>query len=174
MRSSLKRFFRVLGTSILAALLPAAAAGCSGSSSAQDCAVEIAGDTSETAQLPADCAKLAPPADAGAAYVLTLSASTPDLAQLTIAVPLGDDPSAGDYSSEGLSDWSAIATVAGDSNCTYAAGTLSVPTGSMTLNLTSAGPNTTPHGTLDATLYVHAPLATDCGPSDTERVVLAF
>ncbi|HVW30358.1 MAG TPA: hypothetical protein VHC69_33600 [Polyangiaceae bacterium] len=158
----------------IALLVAVAAAACSDSgASSPSCHVQVAGDTSETATLSAHCATLSPAGDGGAGYVLTVSAQTDHLSSLSITVPLGDPPSPGVYSSASLTDWSAVASVAGDSNCAYSAGTSSVPTGNLILNLTSVEGGRA-HGTLKATLYVHAPLFTDCGRSDAEEVAFAF
>jgi hypothetical protein len=157
-----------------------ALAGCSGAHehpAPSPCLVELAGDTTEAATSVPNCASLAVSEDAGGAggYVLGIDARTPRVARLSIRVPLGPEPSPGSFSSDTIAGWSAVTALAGDSNCTYAAGSDAVPKGSLTLTLTSVGTDGRAlHGTVDATLYVHAPFATDCGPSDVERVVVAF
>ena len=155
----------------LALLVAGAGVSCS-DAGAPACRIQLAGATSETATLPASCATLNA-ADGGTQYVLTLSASTKHVSSLSITVLLGDSPSPGVYSSASLADWSAVGSVTGDSNCAYSAGTASVPTGDLTLTLTSIE-GATAHGTLRATLYVHAPLFTDCGRSDAEEVAFTF
>lgn len=161
-------------TAAVPLLALAAAVACSDSEpSAASCRVALAGDTSETATLPASCAGIEPPSDGGSGYVFTLTAATEHLASLSIRVPLGDSPSSGVYSSDSITGWEAVGAVSGDSTCTYAAGTESVPPGSLLLTLTSVD-GSTAHGTLSATLYVHAPLYTDCGPTEFEQVAFAF
>ena len=137
------------------------------------CRIQLAGDTSETDTLPANCATVSAPPDGGAGSVLTLNGTTGHLASLSVTVSLGDPPSPGVYSSASLAGWSIVGVVAGDSNCTYSAGNGSVPEGSLLLTVTQVEGGTA-HGTLKATLSVHAPLFTDCGPSDFEEVAFAF
>ena len=161
------------------AILPFAGAvlpACSGDdAAAPSCAIALSGDTNETAELAPDCATVRARGDSGSAggFVLELDGQTRELGSIRIVIPLGAHPSPGAFDSGTVSDWSAVAAVTGDSTCTYAAGTESVPNGSFSLSLTSADAASA-HGTIDVTLYVHAPEFTDCGPSDTEAIVLTF
>jgi hypothetical protein len=163
----------------------ALAGGCS--SSSPTCAVTFAGGVAETGSVAAGCGTLTlASADGGAAdggdtgaaqpsgYALALTASSKSVTNLDINVGLGDAPTAGMFSSDTITDWSAIGV--STNGCGYGAGAEAVPVGSFTLNLTDVSKTTPPtvHGTLDMTLYVHAPPMTDCGASETETVSLTF
>ncbi len=163
----------------------ALAGGCS--SSSPTCAVTFSGGVAESGSVAAGCGTLtlastdggaADGGDAGAAqpsgYTLALTASSTSVTNLDINIGLGDTPTVGMFSSDTITDWSAIGLTM--NGCGYGAGSLAVPVGSFTLNLTDVSKTTPPtvHGTLDMTLYVHAPPAMDCGPSETESVLLTF
>ncbi|HSZ81804.1 MAG TPA: hypothetical protein VLA14_05960 [Polyangia bacterium] len=167
--------------------LAGGAFGCS--SSAASCAVTFSGGLSETGSVATGCGTLTltsadggtadgGAADAGTAtssgYALALTASSAHVVNLDINIGLGDAPAVGVVSSDTTTDWSAIGV--GMNGCGYGAGTEAVPVGSFTLSLTEVSKSTPPavHGTLDMTLYVHAPPMTDCGPSETEAVHVTF
>jgi len=161
--------------------------GCSSSSAT--CAVTFSGGIAESGSVAAGCGTLTlasadaattdgSAADAGAAtssgYALALTASSKSVVNLDVNIGLGAAPTVGRFSSDTITDWSAIGVAM--NGCGYGAGAEAVPIGSFTLNLTDVSKRTPPtvHGTLDMTLYVHAPPATDCGPSETESVRLTF
>jgi hypothetical protein len=163
----------------------ALAGGCS--SSSPTCAVTFAGGVAESGSVAAGCGTLTlASADAGAAdggdagapqpsgYSLALTANSKSVVNLDVNIVLGDTPTVGMFSSDTITDWSAIGVAM--NGCGYGAGTEAVPIGSFTLNLTDVSKDTPPavHGTLDMTLYVHAPPMTDCGPDQTEAVHLTF
>ena len=147
-------------------------AGCSSPSS--DCAARFSGFVTEAGSVTSGCGALTANPDGGAgAYALTLEAMSAHVVNLQVSVTLGATPTTGTFSSDSIMSWSAIG-LAGD-GCGYGAGTEAVPTGSFTMNITKvdeAGPVV--HGTLDMTLYVHAPPMTDCGPDETEDVRFTF
>jgi hypothetical protein len=159
-------------------------AGCSSSSASNapsGCTAQFSGNMTESVNLPANCGLLSASADAGAAggYVLNFQMSSPEIAGLAITVDLGPSPSPGSFSSETVTDWSALGLNTGSTNCGYSAGSASVPSGSFTLDLTSVqgavgGASGTAHGTLDLEMYVHAPPATDCGLGDNEKLEVVF
>jgi hypothetical protein len=161
--------------------LALAGGGCSSSSAS--CAVTFSGGIAESGSVAAGCGTLTKAsadggADAGAAtssgYALALTAMSANVTNLDVNIGLGDTPTVGMFSSDTITDWSAIGVAM--NGCGYGAGTEAVPIGSFTLNLTDVSKDTPPtvHGTLDMTLYVHAPPMTDCGPSETETVNLTF
>ena len=161
--------------------LVAGASGCSSSSG--DCTVTFAGDVAETGAVASGCGTLsADTVDGGAAgYALKLRATSAHIAALDVTIDLGASPSKGMRSSETVSDWSAVGLAAGSndagSSCGYGAGSDAVPTGSFTLTLTDVTDGASGravHGTLDMTLYVHAPPMTDCGAVETETVTFTF
>jgi hypothetical protein len=161
--------------------LAGGAFGCSSSSAS--CAVTFSGDVAESGTVAAGCGMLTKTiadggADGGAAqpsgYTLSLTASSKSVTNLDVNIGLGNTPAVGMFSSDTITDWSAIGV--STDGCGYGAGTEAVPIGSFTLNLTDISKTTPPtvHGTLDMTLYVHAPPMTPCGPSETETVTLTF
>jgi hypothetical protein len=167
--------------------LAGGAFGCSSSSTS--CAVTFSGGVAESGSVAAGCGTLTlagadggatdgSAADAGAptpsGYALALTASSAHVVNLDVNIGLGAAPTVGTFSSDTITDWSAIGVAM--NGCGYGAGTEAVPIGSFTLNVTDVSKTTPPtvHGTLDMTLYVHAPPMTDCGASETESVSLTF
>jgi hypothetical protein len=104
---------------------------------------------------------------------LAMSITSPLIGSpLAISLDLGPAPSPGPYSSEFVPTWSAVqARSIGNGACVYSAGDQVVPLGSFTLNLSDA---TTPHGTLELELTVHAVDGTVCGAGDLESVSIVF
>ena len=142
------------------------------------CAAWFSGNVSDSVTVAGSCGGVALSPDAGArgGYVLSLKTSSIGVPQLTVTIDLGPAPSAGTYSSETTRTWSAAGVLGHDgADCGLSAGSGVVPNGSFTLTLTSVDRTSgVAHGTLDLTLYVHAPPATDCGVSDVEGVEIAF
>jgi hypothetical protein len=158
----------------LCLVLGAGSSGCS--SLSNSCSVSFSGFISEAGSVAPGCGTLTKDADAGTGggYVLSLSASSQHVANLDAEIDLGATPAVGTFSSDTIANWSAFG-LAG-SGCGYNAGNQAVPTGSftLTLNEVSNGASFAAHGTLDLTLYVHAPPATDCGPDETEDAHFTF
>jgi hypothetical protein len=159
------------------AALGAGDAGCS--SAATGCTVAFSGDVTESGSVAPGCGALTHDVDGGApgSYTLELTASSASVATLQVSLDLGPAPAAGVVSSDTVTSWSALGLGSGNGNCGYTAGNEAVPTGSFTLTLTDvsgAPASRTAHGSLDMTLYVHAPPATDCGPGPTEDVRFTF
>jgi hypothetical protein len=153
------------------------------------CTAQFAGNSSDSVNLTPICGVLSfsPNAsDAGAdaavgtegGYVLSLFATTKQIAQLKVSIDLGPSPAAGSFSPENVANWSVTGLSGGGTNCEYSAGSDYVPSGNFTLTLTSVdvadGGTGQAHGTLDLTTNVHAPPGTDCGVGDTEEVVFDF
>ncbi|HTJ43435.1 MAG TPA: hypothetical protein VL463_15125 [Kofleriaceae bacterium] len=135
------------------------------------CALMFGGNFSETTHAASSCPTLT---DGKLAFTLESSTLGNPFA---ISIDLGPAPAAGTYSSETTSSWLAIAarSIGQDGACTYSAGVEVVPHGHFTLELTSIDASaTTAHGTLDATLFVHAGNGTDCGAGDTESIHVEF
>jgi hypothetical protein len=151
-----------------------ASSGCS--SSSNGCSVSFSGFVSENGSVAPGCGTLTQDPDGGATggSILALSAMSAHIANLDVQIDLGATPGPGMFSSDTIMNWSAIG-VAG-SGCGYGAGNQAVPTGSFTLKVTEVSKDASPvaHGTLDMTLYVHAPPMTDCGPDETEEVLFSF
>jgi hypothetical protein len=122
----------------------------------------------------ATCASLSTEADGGPGTVLevSLSPASNDGVRLEVQIDLGEDPQAGDSSSETTASWSAIG-IAAQNNCSFNAGSASVPQGNFTLTLTSITASEA-HGSLQLEQYVHAPPTVDCGPGDTESINVTF
>ena len=79
---------------------------------------------------------------------------------VAIQILLGDPPVAGQYSSESVSSWSAMATeIEGTSRCFYVAGATAVPPGDFTLMLE---------------LAVLPGAENNCGTDNAEMLALAF
>lgn len=167
-----------------ASLTLLAASACSQSSphaALQACTAQFSGNITDSATLPAGCGTLSSRPDAGAdgECVLNFQASSNQVAAIQIAITLDSSPSPGTISSETAADWSAVGLSSGSSNCGFSAGNNAVPTGSFTLTLSSVDAaegdgNGTAHGTLDLTMYVHAPPAVDCGAGDIEDAEFVF
>ena len=167
-----------------ASLTLLAVSACSQSSprgAPQTCTAQFSGNITDSATLPAGCGVLNPKPDAGAEgeYVLSFQASSKQIAAIQIVIALGSSPAPGTVSPETANEWSAVALSNGSSNCGFSAGNDAVPTGSFTLTLSSVNAaegdgNGTAHGTLDLTMYVHAPPGVDCGIGDIEDVEFVF
>jgi len=138
------------------------------------CTATFAGNFAEVDTAPA-CASVVVDALHDASLELALPVAALD-AKLVVAIALGTSPAPGEWSSDTDALWSAVATEhSGSGACRYSAGAAAVPPGHFDLVLTAvdiaAG---TAHGTLALTQYVLTAPGTDCGPSDTEQVTLAF
>ncbi len=158
-----------------AIFLVLALAGCSSPAPAdRACKLALSGNVAETSDLGKDCATLK--ASSGGGYSLQVQASTDEIQTLTFRFDLGSAPAAGAYSPASVAGWSAAALRSSKSACILSAGSTSVPQGYFTLDLESveARAGGVAHGSLDLTMNVHAPPATDCGPGDTEQVTLQF
>jgi hypothetical protein len=128
------------------------------------CEASFTGNFVETSYTSASC-----PSAGSAALTFAVPSSTIG-SDLAISIDVGT-ASPGTYSSETVANWIAVAARSiGDGGCVYSAGSDTVPTGSFTLDLVDS----TPHGTLDVVLYVHALQATDCGPASNEAVEVVF
>src|SRR5262249_9171691 len=134
------------------------------------CGVELTGNFTESSSSPAACPTLAP--DDTGHQVLKFSVPSTTLAtSFAITIDLGPTPSAGNYSSETLTAWNALAIEeVGSGECIFRPGAPAVPTGSFTLALDS----TAPHGTVRILNYVLALLGTNCGAGDTETLQVGF
>jgi hypothetical protein len=125
------------------------------------CEASFTGNFAETSYSDANC----PTLGSDLAFAIPSTTIGSDLA-VTIAV---DGP--GTYSSETVATWTAVAARSiGDGGCVYSAGSDIVPTGSFTLEVVDSSP----HGTLDLVLYVHALQASDCGAASNEAVEVVF
>ena len=147
---------------ILAAALAACGTGPGPGAPDAGCHVTYSGNTSATVAA-ATCASLMSEPDGGAGTVLDLSfmAATADGIRLDVQLELGEDPEAGDLSSETVARWSAIG-LAAKNDCAFSAGSDSVPQGNFTLPLTAITASQA-HGSLKLQQYVHAPPQVDCG-----------
>ncbi len=159
----------------LAILLLSCAAGCGDNAAASSpCTATFAGGFTDTVRGPAACASLA--AQAGSAdQLLDFAIDSRVLgAQVIVSIDLGAAPATGEYSSETIGTWHAVeARSILDGACFYTAGDAITPQGSFMLTL-DALDAATAHGVLDIVQYVHAVDGTDCGPSDTETIDVAF
>lgn len=108
--------------------------------------------------------------DACATDGMTLSISSTFLVEpLQVSIPAA---SAGDYSSQTVAEWSAMATrMINHDTCLMAAGDQVVPHGSFTLHLESVSPS---HGTLVLDQPVRATVFSDCGATLVEHVEVTF
>lgn len=134
------------------------------------CAATFSGNFAETSAA-SRCAAV----DPDGTLALTIPSQTLP-PSLDATIDLGASPSAGAYSSEVVSSWSArgIETV-GSSVCLYNAGASAVPPGDFALRLdqidTAAG---VAHGAITMTIYVLPFPGTDCGDGDVEHVAVEF
>jgi hypothetical protein len=104
---------------------------------------------------------------------LTVPSSTLPPA-VKIDLEVGDALSAGSYSSDTISGWTARGTRYVDQGvCLYNAGATAVPTGDFALEVDSIDGDTV-HGALAVTMYVLAFPGTDCGAGDTESIDVRF
>jgi len=135
------------------------------------CAATFSGNFAERVAMSPDCAMLS-----GQTTLTFAVPSYQPTATVAIAIPLGATPELGQYTSETVAAWSAMATVAiGDANCIYLAGATAVPPGSFTLTLDAIDvAGHTAHGRLVLELGVLPGAETDCGPSNAETLDLAF
>ena len=138
------------------------------------CNATFTGNFSETDALPGSCAMVS---SSGSGTTLAFAVPARALGtDVAIQLVLGDPPVAGQYSSDSVASWSAMATeVNGTSRCFYVAGATSVPTGNFTLMLDAidavAG---TAHGQLMLELAVLPGAENDCGADNAETLVLTF
>jgi hypothetical protein len=147
------------GTS--AATAPADARCGDASTCGSACEASFTGNFAETSYSDANCPS------AGSALTFAIPSATIGNA-LAVSITVGGP---GTYSSETVADWTAVAARSiGDGGCVYSAGSDIVPTGSFTLDLVDSSP----HGTLDLVLFVHALEASDCGPASNEAVEVVF
>ena len=157
-------------------------AGCQKASSGTACQLQYSGNYTGSVNDPAGCASIAPATAASAGtWVLTVNShhATEGGVDLGLVVNLGAIPATGAYTSETIGGWQLVGTTL--QTCRYSAGTLSVPSGNLTLNLSSvpapvsaAPASGVAHGTLHVEQFVQAPSGVNCGPGDTESVDLAF
>jgi hypothetical protein len=147
------------------------------------CSAEFSGNTLDSMSLGDACGGLTIAADAGpdGAYLLSFHGSSTQLSTADVGIYLGAAPATGTFSAESLSMWTISASSNKNPGCEFRAGSSAVPNGDVTLTLTSvtltsadATSGGAVHGSLSATLYVHAPPATECGPGDLENAVLVF
>jgi|HubBroStandDraft_5_1064220.scaffolds.fasta_scaffold628345_2 hypothetical protein len=138
------------------------------------CSATFTGNFSETDALPGSCAMVSSSTSGTTlAFAVPAQALGSDVA---IQILLGDPPVAGQYSSESVSSWSAMATeIEGTSRCFYVAGATAVPPGDFTLMLDAidavAG---TAHGQLMLELAVLPGAENNCGTDNAEMLALAF
>jgi hypothetical protein len=142
------------------------------------CSAWFSGNVSDSSSVTGSCGgvALSPDAGAEAGYTLSLKVNASSVPVLAVRIDLGRNPSAGTFSSETTRAWNAAGVLGRDaSDCGLSAGSGVVPNGSFRLTLSSVDTaHGTAHGTLDLTLHVKAPPATDCGVSDIEGVEIAF
>jgi hypothetical protein len=125
------------------------------------CEASFTGNFVETSYSAANCPS------AGSALTFAIPSTTIG-GDLAVSIAVGGP---GTYSSETVADWTAVAARSiGDGGCVYSAGSDIVPTGSFTLELSDSSP----HGTLDLVLFVHALQASNCGPASNEAVEVVF
>lgn len=162
----------------LVAALTVAACSSEAPASTPTCAAWFSGNVSDSSTVTGSCGgvALSPDAGAGEGYTLSLRVSASSVPVLAVSIDLGRNPSAGSFSSETTRAWNAAGVLGRDaSDCGLSAGSGVVPNGSFRLTLSSVdAARGTAHGTLDVTLHVKAPPATDCGVSDIEGVEIAF
>jgi hypothetical protein len=145
------------------------------------CSLAFSNAVTDTASLPAGCMPLAV-ATTGPSkgnWVLSLKASSPAISTFRVSIDLGAAPRTGTYGAADVAAWDALAFAKGDSNCTYGAGSDTVPEGAfvLTVDWLETGPDGAPtaaHGTLDLQMLVHAPPGATCAPQDVERVFVSF
>jgi hypothetical protein len=146
------------------------------------CPATFTGNLDASSTTPANCAQLgAGSGSASADTVLAFALASPMLdAPLEISVDLGASPSAGTYSSETSTSWSALGSrsaPASGSNaageCVYSAGAEGVPTGSFAMTLTAIDAASA-HGELRVVQYLQAQAGVDCGSGDVETVDVRF
>lgn len=147
------------------------------------CTASFSGNTSDLLTLGDDCGALGVAPDAGAegAYLLSFHGSSNQIPSADVSIYLGAAPSPGMFSAQSVSSWSVVATSSKNTGCEFVAGESSVPAGNFTLTLSSlalssadANGGGSAHGTLNATLYLHAPPSTDCGAGELENAVIVF
>jgi hypothetical protein len=147
------------------------------------CTAQLRGNVSDLVALAEDCGTLGVAPDAGSegTYLLAFHGSSAQIASADVTVYLGATPTPGTVSPQSVTQWSASVKSSLTPGCELRAGSSSVPMGSFTLSLSSvnlssgdAGNGGSAHGSLNATLYVHAPPDTDCGAGEIEDIAIAF
>ncbi|HEY4105049.1 MAG TPA: hypothetical protein VGM44_14220 [Polyangiaceae bacterium] len=147
------------------------------------CSARFSGNSSDSLTLGDDCGALAVAADAGpvGAYLLSFHGSSTEIPSADVSIYLGAAPAAGMFSGQSVSSWSFTTTSSKNAGCEFVAGSSAVPTGNLTLTLSSlalssadADGGGSAHGTLSATLYLHAPPNTDCGAGELEDATIVF
>jgi hypothetical protein len=159
------------------------AATCGAAPCKPSCIAELRGNMSGDVALGKDCGTLSVAADAGrdGTYLLAFHGRSAQIASADIAVYLGATPTPGSFGAQSVTQWSMTAKSNLKPGCTLRAGSGSVPAGSFALSLRSvsltsgdAESGGSAHGSLSATLYVHASPGTDCGAGEVEHVAIAF
>jgi hypothetical protein len=106
--------------------------------------------------------------------LLVIDTTSAVMGRLQVMIDLGPSPVPAVVSSDVVGSWNAVALGFGDASCAFTAGSTSVPFGSFALSLDSVPDAGPPHGNLTLVMYVHAPPATDCGPTSVENVHVSF
>jgi hypothetical protein len=154
----------------------------SDSAPAGACSATLAGNIAELTSSDALCPRLLPATTMDHTLIRFVVASHVMAANIGINIDLGDQPTAGAYSSETTQIWSALAIETAPVNgaCIFTAGSSSVPAGSFELRIDAidlgAG---TAHGQLTLLMFVlprttEQGMQTDCGAGTTESVVITF
>ena len=166
--------------SMFVATAMALSVGACSSSSTPDCDIEFTGNHTADVTSDKSCGDLGVVAGStDVVWSLDASANMGQDIQLAISVDLGSaTPTAGTFSSETVTNWQAIGTVA-STNCVYSAGDQAIPSGDFTLTITdiivgAGGAATSSHGTFHADQYVQAPVGVDCGAGDTQTIDITF
>lgn len=152
------------------------------SAPAAACNATLTGNIAELIGSDALCPRLLPATTMDHTLIRFVVASHVMAANIGINIDLGDQPTAGGYSSETTAIWSALAIETAPVNgaCIFTAGASSVPAGSFELRLDAldlaAG---TAHGQLSLLMFVlprttEQGMQTDCGAGTTESVVITF
>ena len=133
------------------------------------CHATFAGNFALDEDVPANCGSMS-----GSGSLTFDLPALPIEASLAIVFLLANPPSTGEFSSESILQWSAMATQhIGNSVCSYVAGSTSVPPGDFTLTLASID-STIAHGSLMLDLAVLPGAETDCGTQNYESLMLSF
>jgi hypothetical protein len=129
------------------------------------CTAAFTGNFAETDDSPAGCPTFDGSTLAFAMQVGTLAAELDVSIALPAAMP-------GDFSSETIATWSAMAFQREtNGGCIYRAGNAATPEGSFTLALDAIAPL---HGTLAMSLSILTEPGSTCGQQDTEDVTFSF
>jgi hypothetical protein len=150
-----------------------ALAGCTSGStpSSNACTLDYSGNLDAQVSA-AGCASMSS-ADGGDP-LLVIDTTSAVMGRLQVMIDLGPSPVPAVVSSDDVNNWNAVALGFGDAGCAYTAGSTSVPFGSFELSLDAVPDAGPPHGNLTVVMYVHAPPATDCGPTSDENVHVTF